>query len=58
MSIISGRALFLGANVINISRQTHRVIVAGMRIRYDDADRIPAITAEITELLKAHPVGG
>ena len=26
-----------------------------MRVRYDDADKIPAMTAEITELLKAHP---
>ena len=37
---------FLGANVINISRQTARVIIVNVRVRYEDLETVPAMTAE------------
>ena len=46
---------FLGANVINISRQTARIIVANIRVRLDDAPAIPKMTEEITQYLTDHP---
>ena len=46
---------FLGANVINISRQTARIIVANIRVRLDDAPMIPKMTEEITQYLADHP---
>lgn len=46
---------FLGANVINISRQTARIIVAHVRVRYDDAQNIPCVTQEIERYLRNHP---
>jgi hypothetical protein len=54
------RSLHFGANVINISRQTARIIVATVRVRYDDAGNIPIMTQEIGTvggcLYKPNPV--
>ena len=46
---------FLGSSVINISRQTQRVIGGELRVRYDDAECIPRLTEEIAEYLRNHP---
>ena len=40
---------FLGANVINISRQTARIMVMNIRVRLDDLPTIPVMTSEIEE---------
>ena len=45
---------FLGANVINISRQTARVIIINLRVRYEDLDTVPAMTAAMEAYLCAH----
>lgn len=45
---------FLGANVINISRQTARVIVLQIRVRLDDMDAIPSMTSKIESYLREH----
>ena len=45
---------FLGANVINISRQTARVIVLQIRVRLDDMEAIPAMTSKIESYLLKH----
>ena len=46
---------FLGANVINISRQTARIMVMNIRVRLDDLPTIPVMTSEIEEYLHDHP---
>jgi small-conductance mechanosensitive channel len=46
---------FLGANVINITRQEYRLIVAAIRVRYEDAANVPIMTEEITAYLRGHP---
>ena len=45
---------FLGANVINITRQSARVIVVELRVRFDDAPKVPIMTQEITTYLRMH----
>ena len=45
---------FLGANVINITRQTARVIIINVRVRYEDFENVPAMTNEMEAYLKAH----
>ena len=45
---------FLGANVINISRQTARVIVINLRVRYEDLETVPAMTSAVEAYLRAH----
>ena len=45
---------FLGANVINISRQTARVIIVNVRVRYEDLETVPAMTSEVEAYLRAH----
>ena len=45
---------FLGASTINITRQKARVIIAHIRVRYDDAEAIPAMTEEIEAYLRNH----
>jgi hypothetical protein len=45
---------FLGANVINITRQTARVIIINVRVRYEDFENVPAMTSEMEAYLRAH----
>lgn len=45
---------FLGANVINITRQTARVLIMNIRVRFDDLNKVPEITREIERYLKNH----
>jgi small-conductance mechanosensitive channel len=45
---------FLGANVINITRQTARVIIINVRVRYEDFENVPAMTNEMEAYLRAH----
>ena len=47
--------ILLGANVINISRQTARIMVMNIRVRLDDLPTIPVMTSEIEEYLHDHP---
>ena len=45
---------FLGHNVINISRQTHRVLILDFRVRYEDRDKIFDIIADFEAYLTAN----
>ena len=45
---------FLGANVINISRQTARVVIMNIRVRLDDLNVIDQMTQEVTDYLMKH----
>lgn len=48
-------AIFTTASVENPSRMSHRRINETIGLRYDDLDRMEAITDEVREMLTAHP---
>jgi len=48
-------AVFTTASVENPSRMSHRRIYETIGLRYDDLDRMEAITDEIREMLTSHP---
>ena len=48
-------ATFASIAVENPSRMTHRRIYETIGVRYDDADKLPAIIDEVIKMLKEHP---
>ncbi len=48
-------AVFTTASVENPSRMSHRRIYETIGLRYDDLDRMEAITDEVREMLTTHP---
>lgn len=48
-------SVFTSIAVINASRMTNRRIKCVVGVRYDDIDKIEAITADIEAMLKSHP---
>lgn len=48
-------SLFTTASVETPSRMTHRRIYETVGIRYDDIERVDAITAEVRQMLTEHP---
>ena len=46
---------FLSHNVINISRQTHRVLVLDFRIRYQDRHMVYDLVADFEKYLRSNP---
>ena len=48
-------SIFTTASVENPSRMTHRRIYENIGLRYDDIDRMKAVTDEVREMLVAHP---
>ena len=46
---------FTKTSVINISRQTNRKIMEYLGIRYDDAQKLEEIVAEVLRMIKCHP---
>lgn len=47
--------IFLNISVENPSRMTNRRIKASIGIRYQDADKMDAITKQVTQMLAEHP---
>ena len=48
-------SIFTTASVENPSRMTHRRIYENIGLRYDDIDRMKAVTDAVREMLVAHP---
>ncbi len=48
-------SVFANITVENPSRMTHRRIYETIGIRYDDADKMEAITRDVREMLQRHP---
>lgn len=48
-------ATFANIAVQNPSRMSHRRIYETIGVRYDDADKLPQIVAEVRAMLEAHP---
>ncbi len=48
-------ATFANIAVENPSRMTHRRIYETVGIRYDDVEKMPAIVADVKEMLRSHP---
>ncbi len=47
--------IFATVAIVNPSRMTHRQLYETIGIRYQDADKMPAIVAEVNTLLAEHP---
>ena len=56
--------MFLSQSVINVTRQTHRVLVLNFRVRYEDRTHVPALIEDFEQYLTesesidsdAHPI--
>ena len=51
-------SVFTTASVETPSRMTHRRIYETVGVRYDDIERVDAITADVRQMLIEHPGAG